>query len=564
MKKFISLVLALLISVVVFSQTLSPEVNASAGDYYTNANGSLSVTIGETVIETFIGTNSILTQGFQQPFLAPVANPALICKVYLQGPYLPGGTMTPALSASDSFPTAQPYNISPWNYPGTETISSVPANVVDWVLVEARDAADNTSILDRRAGILLDNGDVVDTDFTSGLLFNDILDGDYYIVVQHHNHFPVMTGTAITLPNTIMHDFSDVVSFPPFGGTNALIDVESGIGAMIAGDVNDDGQLKYSGPNNDRGFILQKIVTVTGSTAITNTISGYYSEDVNMNSMVKYSGPGNDPSLIIQNLVTITGSTSIINIFNTVVPSGITAPNKKTPRTGPIDISLRENDEFIEVVISTRSLIQNAVIDNIQFTLGWNKSIDAIDNMISKFESDYFLMPQEIIASSDNNFYQTFAMAVIKELPAQFIPGEELVVLRFPSGHEEIIDKLFIADNNYSLKINGDYYISLYGTDNTGMIKTTEGSTSHDSFIRFYPNPVSDGNMNLEILSEVSGNVTLRIFDLCSRVVFYEDLDLEKDKTFSKVLNLDYLSNGAYFLSIQGKNTNFIDKLVVY
>ena len=28
---------------------------------------------------------------------------------------------------------------------------------------------------------------------------------------------------------------------------------------MIAGDINGDGQLKYSGPNNDRGLILQRM-----------------------------------------------------------------------------------------------------------------------------------------------------------------------------------------------------------------------------------------------------------------------------------------------------------------
>jgi hypothetical protein len=164
----------------------------------------------------------------------------------------------------------------------------VPANVVDWVLVEARDASDNTNIVDRRAAILLDDGSVVDVDFTSPVLFNNILDGDYFIVIQHHNHFPVMTGTAITLPNTTLHDFTDIASFPPFGGSNALIEVETGVGAMIAGDVNGDGQLKYSGPGNDRGLILQKIVSVTGSSSIINTISGYYSEDVNLNSFQHY------------------------------------------------------------------------------------------------------------------------------------------------------------------------------------------------------------------------------------------------------------------------------------
>lgn len=564
MKKLITILIALISTASVFSQTLSPEVNASAGDYYTNSNGSLSVTIGETVIETFIGANSILTQGFQQPFLAPVSNPVLMCKVYLQGPYLPGGTMNTALSVSDSFPTSQPYNIGPWNYYGSETIASKPANMVDWVLVEARDPLDNTNILDRRAGILLDDGTIVDTDFTSPLLFNNILDGDYFIVIQHHNHFPVMTASPITLPNGVIHDFTDMASFPPYGGSDAMVEVETGVGAMIAGDVNDDGQLKYSGPNNDRGLILQRIVNVSGSSSITTTITGYYSEDVNLNSIVKYSGPQNDPSLIIQNLVNLTGSPSITGVFNTVVPNGFTAPNKKAPRNGPIDIALKESNNSLKVVISTREIIQNGIIDNIQFTVAWDKAMSKIDELLSNFQTDFFLLPQEKIESNDNYSYQTFAMAMIKELPARFIPGEEIEILHFPVAQPGLSDELIIADNNYSLKTNGDYYISLLGFDKTGMIKTTEPSSTYANYVRVYPNPVGEDYVNLEMLSEFNENVTLNLYDLCSRVIHSEQLKLEKDKTFSKVLNLGFLSDGTYFLSIRGKNTNFVDKLVVY
>jgi hypothetical protein len=51
------------------AQSLSPEVISSNGDFYTNTAGSVSFTIGETVVETFNGTSNILTQGFQQPFV---------------------------------------------------------------------------------------------------------------------------------------------------------------------------------------------------------------------------------------------------------------------------------------------------------------------------------------------------------------------------------------------------------------------------------------------------------------------------------------------------------------
>ena len=66
MKKRTLLLLGILWGHIGFSQTLTPEVYATSGNYFTNTNSSLSWTLGECVIETYSSTNNILTQGFQQ------------------------------------------------------------------------------------------------------------------------------------------------------------------------------------------------------------------------------------------------------------------------------------------------------------------------------------------------------------------------------------------------------------------------------------------------------------------------------------------------------------------
>ncbi len=73
MKKIIILTIGILYTLSVSGQQLSPEVISSAGDYFVGSNVTLSWTIGEAVIETFTDTNCILTQGFQQPFIPPIA-----------------------------------------------------------------------------------------------------------------------------------------------------------------------------------------------------------------------------------------------------------------------------------------------------------------------------------------------------------------------------------------------------------------------------------------------------------------------------------------------------------
>ena len=88
-------------------------------------------------------------------------------------------------------------------------------------------------------------------------------------------------------------------------------------------DGDNDGTLKYSGPGNDRGPVLQYIVNQSGSANITTTVTGYRGEDINMNRIIKYSSPFNDPSVIIQNLAGLTGSASITSVYNSVIPAGI-------------------------------------------------------------------------------------------------------------------------------------------------------------------------------------------------------------------------------------------------
>ena len=51
-----------------YAQQLTPFVISPAGGFSTTNGGSLSYTVGElAAVETFTGTASILTQGFQQP-----------------------------------------------------------------------------------------------------------------------------------------------------------------------------------------------------------------------------------------------------------------------------------------------------------------------------------------------------------------------------------------------------------------------------------------------------------------------------------------------------------------
>ncbi len=68
MKKTYVLLAFVLCCAGIKAQSLSPQVIASTGGFSSNANGSLSYTVGEmTMVQTFSANGNILTQGFQQP-----------------------------------------------------------------------------------------------------------------------------------------------------------------------------------------------------------------------------------------------------------------------------------------------------------------------------------------------------------------------------------------------------------------------------------------------------------------------------------------------------------------
>jgi len=261
-------------------------------------------------------------------------------KVFLQGPYDPvSGGMIAHINNEGHLPLAHPYAGAPWNYTGGEYVSAMPDSVVDWILVELRDGNDETVVIEKKAGLLLENGRVVDTGFNRGILFDSLYaDSTYYVAVWQRNHLPVMTGEAIPLPNVANpHDFTDLSAYQPYGHNNpypAVIELQpagSGVYGMVAGDVTANGELKYVGAGNDRDPIAQLIITQTGEPLLQNITMGYYVEDVNLNDTVKYIGVRNDRDLIIANIVTLTGSFLLTTSYYSPVPGAYTPPKAFLP-----------------------------------------------------------------------------------------------------------------------------------------------------------------------------------------------------------------------------------------
>ncbi len=162
-------------------------------------------------------------------------------KVILEGAYN-GATMNNSLQQNNLIPLTQPYNIAPWNYTGNESVgslSAIPANTVDWVLVELRNAANWDVLEDTKAGFLLSNGSVVNTDGTAISFANAVSGTDYYMVVRHRNHVDIMSSQTVNLPNTITYDFTTIGNV--MAGSNQVKALGGGVYGLHAGDISADG-----------------------------------------------------------------------------------------------------------------------------------------------------------------------------------------------------------------------------------------------------------------------------------------------------------------------------------
>ncbi len=142
-----------------FSQTLSPKVTPSAGGYFTGGGNSLSWTMGETFNTTLQSGNTMLTQGFQQPY---ILLKLLNLKAFIEGFYIQGtGTMQAVLNNSDPV--------------------LFPANYCDTITVALHQAASPYNLVTSKQAILLTNGNALVQ------LPGSLINSSYYIVLIHRN-----------------------------------------------------------------------------------------------------------------------------------------------------------------------------------------------------------------------------------------------------------------------------------------------------------------------------------------------------------------------------------------
>jgi len=216
--------------------------------------------------------------------------------VLYQNGYLPG--QAPQTFFGNKEEPGQPYDSEPWyhcgeegdpfdaNNEGVDDLAGYPDNTVDWVLVSLRSEASPQSVVCRKSALVLDDGEIFFVEEFDCCGIDD--DIEYYMVIEHRNHLPIMSPTKMPIENgKVSFDFTTTNSFVALLGTGQK-EVSPGRWVMIAGN-GEQGDFIESGDINVND--LSRWSSEEGDN------SGYYFTDFDLNGDVNVQ----DKGLVLRN-----------------------------------------------------------------------------------------------------------------------------------------------------------------------------------------------------------------------------------------------------------------------
>ncbi len=177
-------------------------------------------------------TNATPQFAFTQPivFNSSDVPPRLCVKAVLQGAFRHSAVM----ARRPNIPLQSPFD-------GTR-VSQIPMNAVDWIQLELRSWTGGP-VVARKSLFLRQDGFLVETSgATETVVFNDLAEGFYYLVVRHRNHLAAMSSQAVMLARNEIASWDFTGAADRYYGSGGGVAL-SGIWALWAGDANRDGRV---------------------------------------------------------------------------------------------------------------------------------------------------------------------------------------------------------------------------------------------------------------------------------------------------------------------------------
>lgn len=251
---------------------------------------------------------------------------SLQMKVFLQGALLNStdNLMRDDLRQNNLIPLNEPYsNITYFSHYGdggnesiapTLLVDNGDNSIVDWLLLELRDANDPAQIIETQSVLLQKDGTVVNTMGETNITFN-INGSNYYVAIRHRNHLGIMTQNPISFQQNVFIDFTDINT--PTWGNHACVDMGNDKQALWAGNSQTDDKIIFQGTDNETTIMFFSVLQDTNNNNLNlNYItSGYYEGDIDMNGQCIFSGINNDPNIVFFNVLSFPDNQGLPNFI---------------------------------------------------------------------------------------------------------------------------------------------------------------------------------------------------------------------------------------------------------
>lgn len=228
-----------------------------------------------------------------------------------------------ARTAPTSGPNAltQPYGTLINNYGPTTVLASIytsndqggavlNGDIVDWIVMDLRDATTPTTIIAQRAAFVREDGMIVDVDGVSPVSFKGLTSGNYFVDIRHRNHLSVRTAVVQTVNGNAaptVYDFTTALASAKDSAANlsnrAMRDLGGGTAwGLWGGNGNGNNSPVATGWKtvraggganaliNDYAYLINLTLGGVTTTPITNV---YHNADYNMDGTVRANGGAN-------------------------------------------------------------------------------------------------------------------------------------------------------------------------------------------------------------------------------------------------------------------------------
>jgi hypothetical protein len=251
------------------------------GTLYSSGQTSGILTNFTTTVQSSSSNSSSTSTTSTQSSTLPTS-PKIAAKVFLSANFDDASdTMTNDLRGNNILSTTQPYNASPYNYSGTESLptTNLRTDLVDWVLLEVKDSTTGSTI-SKKPGVLTKDGNIIDPtnavtgNTTLGVAVPVSTNGNYKVIIRHRNHISIATNTAISLSQSTTTTLDLTTNQNVKGSNQKQIGTigSTPVYGLRLGDINSDGSVDAL----DRSIIRSAQET-------TNT---YIVQDINLDGSI--------------------------------------------------------------------------------------------------------------------------------------------------------------------------------------------------------------------------------------------------------------------------------------